>query len=313
MITTRTIKSAILRRAAARATGHCARPSAIATGAARSLFFGLLALSFIPGLASAADAVVQASAPGLSLPASSLPTQPDSAVPQPNSAVPAAAEAQAAPAHIPKRANFEQEHVSHDARSVADWVVDSGDNHSLPFAIVDKLNAKVFVFHPDGQLRGAAAALLGLAKGDDSVPGIGERKLSLIRPEEKTTPAGRFVAALGHRAGGEEILWVDYDDAISMHRVINTNLKERRPQRLASPTIADNRISFGCINVPIKFYEKVVSPAFTGTDGIVYVLPETRPARAVFASYDVYERAQAQSENQSAPTQFATRIGVIEK
>jgi hypothetical protein len=35
----------------------------------------------------------------------------------------------------------------------------------------------------------------------------------------------------------------------------------------------------------------LVSPAFSGTDGIVYVLPETRPARKVFGSYDVEERA----------------------
>jgi len=38
---------------------------------------------------------------------------------------------------------------------------------------------------------------------------------------------------------------------------------------------------------PAKFYENVVRPAFTGTKGIVYVLPETRSAREVFQSYDV--------------------------
>ncbi|HUF80608.1 MAG TPA: hypothetical protein VMN03_05680 [Burkholderiales bacterium] len=40
-------------------------------------------------------------------------------------------------------------------------------------------------------------------------------------------------------------------------------------------------------NIPAKFYENVVRPAFTGTKGIVYVLPETRSAREVFNSYDV--------------------------
>ncbi len=194
---------------------------------------------------------------------------------------------------------------------MADWVVDSGDNHRLPFAIVDKRDAKVFVFDANGRLHGAAPALLGLARGDDSIPGIGERKISDIRPEERTTPAGRFVASIGHRAGGEEILWVDYNDAISMHRVINTNLKEHRPQRLATPTPADNRISYGCINVPIKFYEKVVSPVFTGTYGIVYVLPETRTAREVFASYDVDEHARVQTASQAVPAQFASHSPII--
>ena len=191
-----------------------------------------------------------------------------------------------------KRANFAGEHASASARHVADWVVDAADNRNLPFVIVDKTNAKVFVFDARGQLRGAAPALLGLAKGDDSVPGIGNRALSSIRPEERTTPAGRFVATLGSRTSGEEILWVDYADSISMHRVINTNPKERRPQRLATATPLDNRISYGCINVPAKFYDNVVSPAFTGTNGIVYILPETKSNREVFASYDVEEHAR---------------------
>ena len=69
--------------------------------------------------------------------------------------------------------------------------------------------------------------------------------------------------------------------------MITSNPKERRLQRLSTPTPLDNRISYGCINVPAKFFENVVHPAFTGTNGIVYVLPETRLPRALFASYDV--------------------------
>ena len=189
---------------------------------------------------------------------------------------------------------------------MADWVVDSGDNRSMPFAIVDKTDAKVFVFDADGRLRGAAAALLGLARGDDAVPGIGERPMSSIRPGERTTPAGRFVAALGRNAHEKEILWVDYDLAVSMHPVITTNPKEHRLHRLNTPTPQDNRISYGCINVPAKFFDKVVRPAFTGTNGIVYVLPETRSAREVFASYDVEEHAQLQTATQSVPAPVAS-------
>jgi hypothetical protein len=185
----------------------------------------------------------------------------------------------------PKRANFEREHKSRDARHVADWVVDSGDNRGMPFAIVDKIDAKVFVFGADGQLRGAAPALLGLARGDDSIPGIGDRDLSDIRPEERTTPAGRFVASIGYNFHGKDILWVDYDAAVSLHRVITTNPTERRLQRLASPTPLDKRISYGCINVPAKFYDNVVSPAFTGTYGIVYVLPDTRSISEILPKY----------------------------
>jgi hypothetical protein len=54
------------------------------------------------------------------------------------------------------------------------------------------------------------------------------------------------------------------------------NARERRLQRLASPTAGDNRISFGCINLPADFYDRVISPLFTHQRGLVYVLPESR-------------------------------------
>jgi hypothetical protein len=191
-------------------------------------------------------------------------------------------------------AYFGSEQASPDARHIADWIVDSADNKDLPFVIVDKIDAKIFVFDARGRIQGAAPALLGLARGDDTVPGIGDRELSDMSPETRTTPAGRFVAAMGMSTRGVDILWVDYNAAVSLHRVINTKPKERRLERLATPTPLDNRISYGCINVPAQFYENVVSPAFSGTDGIVYVLPETRPAHEVFGSYDVEQRVPHQ-------------------
>ncbi|MES2400971.1 MAG: hypothetical protein V4573_13360 [Pseudomonadota bacterium] len=187
----------------------------------------------------------------------------------------------------PGHANLGQEHASIEAVQVADWVVDSANNQGMPFMIVDKVNARVLMFDASGKLQGAASALLGLARGDDSTPGIGERKLSTIRPDERTTPAGRFVASLAPDIHGEEILWIDYSTAISLHRVIKGTPAERRAQRLASPAADDKRISYGCINVPVKFYEQVVSPAFMTTSGVVYILPETRSAREVFGSYIV--------------------------
>lgn len=171
---------------------------------------------------------------------------------------------------------------SHDVADLLAWVKVSNDNRSLPFVIVDKVDARVLVFDKAGNEMGSAAALLGLGKGDDSVPGIGQRKLATIAPAERTTPAGRFEASLGHDLK-QDILWIDYESSLSMHRVIVGNPKDRRAARLASPTVDDNRISYGCINVPVAFYDNVVAPAFRGTVGIVYILPETRPLRAVFA------------------------------
>lgn len=185
------------------------------------------------------------------------------------------------------KADFGAEPASADARHVADWAVHAGDAAGLPFIVVDKVQARLFVFDRQGRLLGASSALLGSAPGDASVPGIGTRKLSSIRPEERTTPAGRFVASIDRSLAGEDILWVDYDAAIALHRVIATQPAERRLQRLESRMPADRRITYGCINVPVNFFERVVAPAFRGGGGIVYVLPEGRPARETFRSYDV--------------------------
>lgn len=198
-------------------------------------------------------------------------------------------------ARAPKRANFEREPASRDARYLASWVVDAGDSKRMPFVIVDKNDAKVFVFDADGHLRGASAALLGLARGDGSVPGIGGRALSDIRPEERTTPAGRFVAELGHNLRRQTNLWVNYDEGFALHPLRRVSPEERRPERLATPTPLDNRISLGCVIVPVKFFENVVRPAFARTKGIVYILPETKLPSEVFVSYDVEERALRQS------------------
>ncbi|SDJ44182.1 L,D-transpeptidase [Variovorax sp. OV700] len=172
--------------------------------------------------------------------------------------------------------------AAEDAQWLARAAVAAADNRSAPFAVIDKRNARVFVFDATGRLRASSPVLLGLARGDDSVPGIGERAMSEIRPEERTTPAGRFETEPGLNTKGEDIVWIDYDAAVSMHRVRATQKSERRLQRLASPTVADNRISYGCINVPAAFYDAYIQPVLGSRRGVVYVLPETMAAQKRF-------------------------------
>lgn len=107
---------------------------------------------------------------------------------------------------------------------------------------------------------------------------IGERKTSDIRPEKRTTPAGRFVSELSVNLQGEDIVWVDYDAAVSMHRVRTNN----KAERLASVNAEEHCISYGCINVPALFYDTRVKLLFGNARGVVYVLPETRVAREYF-------------------------------
>jgi hypothetical protein len=187
------------------------------------------------------------------------------------------------PAHaVARTADFRGEPPSPDARHMANWVATSGDNKGMSFVIVDKKDAKVYIFDPQAQLKAAAPALLGSAIGDDTAPGVGDKPLEQVLPEEKTTPAGRFIAEVGKDTRGEDVVWVDYDAAVSMHRVLKV---PERLESLASATKDDNRMSFGCINLPPEFYENVLRPTIDHGGAVIYVLPETRPLAATFASY----------------------------
>ncbi len=165
---------------------------------------------------------------------------------------------------------------------VTAWVLETADNQGLPFLIIDKINARVLAFDREGRLLGTAPVLLGLARGDISPPGIGDRPLAGITPQERITPAGRFLASIGQNLGGKSILWIDYAAALSLHPVITTRAADRRLQRLATDTALDNRISYGCINVPGTFYEEVVRRSFNGSAGVVYILPESLSLPEVF-------------------------------
>lgn len=167
--------------------------------------------------------------------------------------------------------------LSDGARQTVAWVKGQRDLLGQPFVVLDKQLAHAWVFDGNARLAGATPVLLGSAKGDDSVPGIGEKPIAAILPHERTTPAGRFHLEPGKNAKGERIYWVDYDAAVSMHRVRSANASERRLDRLATSDVADNRISYGCINVPEAFYNDVIDGLFASGKGSIYILPETRP------------------------------------
>jgi len=184
---------------------------------------------------------------------------------------------------------------SRDAWQVINWVIATHDNNDMPFMVIDKVAAKVLLFSSTGEKIAAAPALFGMTAGDESTPGVGDRELSNIPPKDRTTPAGRFVAKFGWAAGSRQVLWVDYQSAISIHPVITVR-NQHRVERLNSPTPADNRITYGCINVPVSFYAKVIKPMFKRSAGIVYILPETKPLNEVFLAMPTPAEAPAATQ-----------------
>ena len=173
-------------------------------------------------------------------------------------------------------------HGWRETQDVARWILATGDHAGLPFAVVDKRGAHISVYEADGRLIGSSAALLGIDPGDFAVPGMAYRTPSSLTAGERTTPAGRFASRPGHNDKGEAIVWIDYDAALAIHRLRPAPAHQRRPQRLDSPTAEDNRVSLGCIVVPVDFYLSVIQPSLGQRRGVVYVLPESRPVPAMF-------------------------------
>lgn len=170
---------------------------------------------------------------------------------------------------------------SRDVNFVALWVRQKKDNQQLPFIILDKKNAHLFVFSDAGDLLGDAPVLLGMSVGDVLPRHVIGKSLSQIPVKDRITQAGRFLAYKGFDTHRKPVIWVDIESRLAIHEVVNTP-SQKRFERLASATTSDNRISWGCINVPIVFFQSVLISAFTSGKGYVYILPETSPVAEFF-------------------------------
>jgi hypothetical protein len=179
-------------------------------------------------------------------------------------------------------ADFRDYQPTPAARRMADWVVTRHDNGHLPFIVLDKRDARLYVFQANGQLIDQTPVLLGAAHGDETYPGIGDVPIAKVKPYQRTTAAGRFVTRPGLDADHTDVVWLDYDAALAMHRVINKVKSEHRLQRIASPNPKVRRISWGCINIPIAFFDTYISPVFGKHTGVTYVIPERKTFEEVF-------------------------------
>ena len=202
------------------------------------------------------------------------------------------------------RVDYREGIVSPQVRHIADWAVHSGDHQRLPFIVVDKINASAAAFDASGKLIRTTPVLLGIGVGDTFPPGVAQLEMHQTQPWQRITPAGRFFADEGRNLEKQRVLWVDYDAGIAIHKVPTKPTAQRRLERMVSPDPAEHRITYGCINVPAVFYDTVVRDHFRKKGGIVYVLPDTLPLKAVFKSYDVGSTAGAAPVQQSAREAF---------
>ena len=76
---------------------------------------------------------------------------------------------------------------------------------------------------------------------------------------------------------------------------------------MLSPAPEDNRITFGCINVPAATYTRNVVPLFRKQGGYVYVLPDELALDDVFPLLRTRPVIQAQAVGTVAPAS----VGVV--
>ena len=159
-------------------------------------------------------------------------------------------------------ADLARDYASAEVLDVAHWAIDSGDHSGLPFVVVDKPRARLFVFDASGRLRGSTPVLLSAVWGDG--------------PAAPATPAGRFAVDTWLSALGEGMVLANSEATVSLQSALATTAPGRAERRLASGAIEDRRISNGTMHVADEFYRKHID-VLRQQAGIAYVLPEAGP------------------------------------
>ena len=157
--------------------------------------------------------------------------------------------------------------------AVVQNIVGQNDNQGKQFIVADKQAGTLTMYTASGQQITSTPALFGKTAGDSV--------------SSKNTPSGRFetkqanVSTEGY-GGSAQVLTQNGQNlqlggsSYAIHRVYTKYASENRQGRLDTPTATDNRISLGCINVPVDFYDTYLN---SDQATVVYVMPETDAGR----------------------------------
>lgn len=150
------------------------------------------------------------------------------------------------------------------------------------FMIADKPNGMMHVFYADGTVLAQEPALFGKDTGDK----LGKSSLA---GGPKITPAGKYTLTYvadneytgGHVFQLEETVDKGDNSMIAVHAAWLGDAKEQRAQRLESPSAADNRISYGCVNTSHDlFLNKLMPNSAKFNGGMIFILPDSQELTA---------------------------------
>jgi hypothetical protein len=177
--------------------------------------------------------------------------------------------------------------VPNSVLGVANHALNRGNG--LPFTVIDKPNAKLYAFLKDGRMVGSSSVLIGATKRDALTPSWGTQTLDEMKETDKVTPAGVFTGRFSLSSEYGSTISLEETESpstfVAIHRTYLGTPSENRLARYATPTPEDNRVSYGCINVPSSFYDNVLTLNFKGKSQI-YVMPDNSDARAFFNIQD---------------------------
>jgi hypothetical protein len=148
------------------------------------------------------------------------------------------------------------------------------------FMVADKPNGMLHIFKEDGSHALSDPTLYGKDTGDVM------EAVSSLKGGAKVTPAGKFTlkARPSTYAGGQELILVeskDYTGYIAIHAADTSDASENRLGRLDTPTAADNRVSYGCINTKHDTFINEIAPNIANLDGgMVFVVPDAQEQAA---------------------------------
>lgn len=144
------------------------------------------------------------------------------------------------------------------------------------YVVVDKPSATMFVFSKDNKLVGTSPVILGKTKGESpnrADPNTDQPGLY------STTPAGRYT--MGTKLVDKSVAALEYEgrslalygsDGLYVHEIYPGEYAKRKAA-MDTPTTADNRMSWGCINIDKKDYDKYLK-GIGDEDSVIYITPD---------------------------------------
>ncbi len=172
-----------------------------------------------------------------------------------------------------------------DQETVAGQMADARGDKT--FIMVDKAQGRIILFE-NGQPVFAGPALTGASTADQMPKTeLTEKFDTLNAPDTKITPAGRYTVERGFdpEVGGplfdiHEIRGKDW--GIAIHQLYLGIPAEHRDVRIASPSVEDKHITFGCINITTPTMRVLLHELPAKGPIPLYILPEDASQTAAY-------------------------------